>query len=115
MQSDLPIRQTRTSDGGAAPQRGGPTDPSHDAQLRRGILQTYVSRSNAVGATLFFLLFIYAVPLGQAILEKTRGDDIVFFDLFRHAPTRARLRQFEDDLDQASYAKEVTQPPVQAL
>ncbi len=115
MQSDLPIRQTRTSDGGAAPHRGGPTDPSHDAQLRRGILQTYVSRSNAIGSTLFFLLFIYAVPLSQAVLEKSRGDDIVLLDLFRHVPTKARLRQFEDDLDQASYAKEVTQPRVQAL
>jgi len=112
MQSDLPMPPTRTSD---VPHRGGPTDPSHDAQLRRGILQTYVSRSNAVGATLFFLLFVYAVPLSQAILEKMRGDDVVLLDLFRHAPTKARLRQFEDDLDQASYAKEVTQPHVQAL
>jgi alginate O-acetyltransferase complex protein AlgJ len=115
MQSDLPMQQTRTSGGGHASQHGGPTDPSHDAQLRRGILQTYVSRSTAVGVTLFFLLLVYAVPLGQAILEKTRGDDIVLLDLFRHVPSKARLRQFEDDLDQASYAKEVTQPRVQAL
>jgi alginate O-acetyltransferase complex protein AlgJ len=115
MQSDLPIQPTRRSDGGHAPQRGGPTDPSHDAQLRRGILQTYVSRSNALSATLFFLIFIYAVPLSQAILEKIRGDDLVLLDLFRHVPTKASLRQFEDDLDQASYAKEATQPRVQAL
>ena len=36
-------------------------------------------------------------------------------DLFTHAPTKERLRQFEDDLEQAPYAKEFVQPRVQAL
>src|SRR5579863_7865833 len=87
-------------------QRGGPTDPSHDDRLRRGIIDTRVSRKVAVAMTVLFLLLIYCVPVGQVVLEKRSGDDVMELDIFRHFPTKDRLHQFEDDLGQASYAKE---------
>lgn len=98
----------------AAPNpRGGPTDPSHDDRLRRGILETEITRPRAWALTAFFLLLIYAVPLGEAIREKLNGDDSVLLGLFEHVPTAERLRQFEQDLEQASRAKELVQPRVQ--
>jgi hypothetical protein len=48
-------------------------------------------------------------------LQRARGEDSVLPALFRHRPTRESLRQFEDDLEQASYAKDYVQPRVQAL
>jgi hypothetical protein len=93
---------------------GGPTDPSHDAMLRRGIIETRVSRAAAIAITVFFLVLIGAVPVGQAVLEKANGDDSSLIEIFRHAPTAERLRRFEDDLEQASYAKDFVQPRVQA-
>jgi hypothetical protein len=93
--------------------RGGPTDPSHDENLRRGIIDTEISRPMAAILVSAFLVFIYAIPIGQAVLEKKDGQDILIADLFRHAPTRAHLKQFEDDLEQASYPKAWTQPRLQ--
>jgi alginate O-acetyltransferase complex protein AlgJ len=64
--------------------------------------------------TVSFLLLICAVPVGQIALEKLGGDDVMELDLFRHAPTLERLKQFQDDLEQASHAKDFVQPRVQA-
>src|SRR4051812_13272 len=83
------------------PHRGGPTDPSHDADLRRGILRTAVSRPVARGLVAAFMLLIYAVPAAQLARDKVEGDEPVLLDLFRRAPTRDNLRQLEDDLDEA--------------
>src|SRR5580658_1064684 len=113
MQVDLPKLSISERVSPAA-QRGGPTDPSHDARLRRGIIDTRVSRGVAVAMTALFLLLIYIVPIGQVVLEKKSGDDVMELDIFSHLPTKERLRQFEDDLEQASYAKEVVQPRVQS-
>ncbi len=107
-----PLEGTRPD---AAPRRGGPTDPSHDAQLRRGIIKTSASRGVTVGVTVCFLALVYAVPIGQAWLERIRGDESPLLDVFRHAPTSERLRRFEDDVEQASYAKDFVQPRLQAL
>ncbi|MDB4979944.1 MAG: hypothetical protein JWM82_696 [Myxococcales bacterium] len=93
--------------------RGGPTDPSHDEKLRRGIIDTEISRPMAAVLVSAFLIFIYAIPVTQAVLEKKDGQDILIADLFRHAPTRAQLKQLEDDLEQASYPKAWTQPRLQ--
>jgi alginate O-acetyltransferase complex protein AlgJ len=93
--------------------RGGPTDPSHDENLRRGIIHTEISRPVAAVLVAAFLLGIYAIPVSQAVMEKRAGDDILIADLFKHAPTRARIKQFEDDLEQASYPKTWTQPRLQ--
>jgi alginate O-acetyltransferase complex protein AlgJ len=113
MQVDLPKLSISERVSPAA-QRGGPTDPSHDARLRRGIIDTRVSRGVAVAMTALFLLLIYIVPIGQVVLEKKSGDDVMELDIFSHLPTKERLRQFEDDLEQASYAKEEVQPRAQS-
>jgi alginate O-acetyltransferase complex protein AlgJ len=93
--------------------RGGPTDPSHDADLRRGIVHTTVSRRVALGLVAIFLLVIYGVPVAQAVMERMKDDDSVLPDLFKRRPTRANLKRFEDDLEKASYAKDAVQPRVQ--
>ena len=97
------------------PHVGGPTDPSHDELLRRGIIQTEITRGVAWLLSLLFLAAIYAVPLSQAYLEHREGDDSPLLDLFRRKPSVENLRQFEKDIDQASYAKSFTQPRVQLL
>jgi alginate O-acetyltransferase complex protein AlgJ len=99
----------------AASRGGGPTDTAHDARLRRGIIDTAVSRPVAFGVTIVFLLLIYAVPIGQAILERSAGEDSTVLALFRHVPDRENLRRFEKDLEQASYAKDFAQPRLQLL
>jgi hypothetical protein len=98
----------------SAPHRGGPTDPSHDADLRRGILRTTISRRVAWALVLPFLLLVYAIPIGQVIHDKRAGEESMLLDLFRRAPTRENIRQFEDDLDKASTAREYLRPLMQA-
>jgi alginate O-acetyltransferase complex protein AlgJ len=95
--------------------RGGPTDPSHDEDLRRGILRTVVSRPVARALVLGFLLVIYAVPVGQLVVDKLGGDEPVMLELFRHAPTRQNIKQLEDDLDKASAPREYLRPRMQAV
>jgi alginate O-acetyltransferase complex protein AlgJ len=94
-------------------ERGGPTDPSHDDLLRRGIIATDVSRRMAWALTLLFLAAIYGIPLAQAYLEKRAGDESTLADLFRRAPTAENLRQFEKGVEDASYAKAWVQPRTQ--
>ena len=97
------------------PGHGGPTDPSHDDLLRRGIIHTDISRGTTIAVVSFFLLLIVAVPVSQAVMEKVRGEETMLLDIFHRAPTRESLKQFEDDLDKASYAKDAVQPRMQAL
>jgi len=94
---------------------GGPTDPSHDENLRRGILQTQVSRGVAWLLAGSFLLTIAGLPLAQIYLEKRAEEDSPLLDLFRRAPTAENLHQFEHDVEEASYAKAFVQPRVQTL
>ncbi len=98
---------------GGAPARGGPTDPSHDEELRRGILHTVVSRRVAGFLVVAFLAIIYSVPASQAVLEQVKGDESVLPDLFRQWPTQESIKQFEEDLDKASYARETVRPRMQ--
>jgi alginate O-acetyltransferase complex protein AlgJ len=116
----IPLDPRAAADAGArqpadGAHRGGPTDPSHDERLRRGILDTDVSRGLARVVTVIFVAAIFAVPVAQEVMQRARGEDSVLPDLFRHRPTRQSLRQFEEDLEQASYPKEWVQPRVQAL
>ena len=99
----------------AAPpgERGGPTDPSHDVELRRGILHTEVARPLAVLLVAVFVAAIVAVPVGQAVAEKVKGEQSVLPDLFHQVPTRDSLRQFEEDLEKACYAREWVRPRLQ--
>jgi hypothetical protein len=95
--------------------RGGPTDPSHDELLRRGILHTEVRRSVALLLVIAFVGLIVAVPLIQVTLEKANDEEPLIFDLFAQVPNEERLRQFEDSLEDTSYAKGFVQPRLQAL
>jgi hypothetical protein len=97
----------------AATRGGGPTDPSHDEELRRGVLRTAVTRPIAALLAAPFLLAIAALPVSQAILEKVKGDESVLPDLWKGVPTRESLKQLEDDLGNASYAREAVRPYVQ--
>ncbi len=94
---------------------GGPTDPSHDEQLRRGLLKTDITRPLAWLLTLAFLVSLYAIPLSQAYIERREDEESPLLDLFRRAPSVENLRQFEKDIEQASYAKAFVQPRLQLL
>src|ERR1041384_1931875 len=94
-------------------ERGGPTDPAHDEQLRLGIIVTEVSRPVAWLLYLLFLAAIYAVPLAQAYLEKREGEESSLAELFKRPPTAENLRQVEKGIEDASYAKAWVQPRVQ--
>src|SRR6478735_8638844 len=97
----------------AAERRGGPTDPAHDEQLRRGIIATDISRPVAWLLTLLFLAAIYALPVSQAYLEKREGEESSLAELFKRAPTAENLRQVEKGIEEASYAKAWVQPRAQ--
>lgn len=85
-----------------------------DPEIRLGIIHTDVRRPIAALLALFFLVSIYAVPLGQAYLEHTREEPPFVLELFKRAPTPENLRKFEEDLEQNSDAKSYVQPRVQA-
>ncbi|HET9954512.1 MAG TPA: hypothetical protein VFQ61_08405 [Polyangiaceae bacterium] len=97
------------------PHRGGPTDPSHDERLRRGILFTDVRRGVAASLVAAFLGLLFAVPLGQAALERVRDEESALSGLFRELPTKESLARLEDELEQTSYAKDYVQPRLQLL
>jgi hypothetical protein len=109
MQSTLPATAA------VVESRGGPTDPSHDENLRRGIIATDVSRGVAWLLSLLFLAAIYAVPLAQAYLEKRADEESPLADLLRRPPTAENLRQVEKGIEEASYAKAWVQPRLQLL
>jgi SGNH hydrolase-like domain, acetyltransferase AlgX len=95
--------------------RGGPTDPSHDEDLRRGIIHTAISRKTAWLLAVAFLLVIYAVPVAQIAIDKANDDEIVLLDLFRRAPTKENLKQLEEDLDNNSTFRNWVQPRLQEV
>lgn len=92
---------------------GGPTDPSHDDDLRRGIIRTEISRGVARVVVGVFLFAIASVPLSQSYLEKLAEEDSPLLDLFRRPPTAENLHQLEHDIEVASYAKTYVQPRLQ--
>jgi hypothetical protein len=94
-------------------QRGGPTDPVHDEELRRGIIHTQITRSTAWALVAAFLAVIYVPPVIQVVIDKVNDDETVLLDLFRRAPTRENLKQLEDDLDNTSYLRGWVQPRLQ--
>src|SRR6187549_1639291 len=92
---------------------GGPTDPSHDDLLRRGVIATEVSRPMAWLLSGLFLAAIFAIPLSQAYIEHTEEEESPLFDLLRRAPTAENLRQVEKGMEDAAYAKAWVQPRAQ--
>ena len=97
------------------PLTGGPTDPSHDELLRRGIIATDIQRAVAWLLTVLFCGCIAGLPLAQAFLEHRAEEESPLLDLFRRKPTAENLHQFEKDVEEASYAKSYTQPRMQEL
>lgn len=92
---------------------GGPTDPAHDAKLRRGVIDTQISRPLAQALVVSFVLLITLIPISQMVMEWRADEDSSLAAIFERAPTRENLRQFETELEQASYAKDYVQPRVQ--
>ena len=109
MQSALPAPPT------VSERVGGPTDPSHDQDLRRGIIATDVGRGVAWGLCAVFLAAIYCIPLSQAYLEKRRDEESPLLDLFHRAPTAENLHSVEKGIEDAAYPKAFVQPRLQAL
>jgi alginate O-acetyltransferase complex protein AlgJ len=98
-----------------SPGVGGPTDPSHDEDLRRGVLHTDIARPVAWLLVVGFLAAIVAIPLGQAYIEQREDEESPLWELFRRAPSAEHLRRVEHDLEAASYVKAYVQPRVQLL
>lgn len=92
---------------------GGPTDPSHDEQLRRGLIKTDIDRRTAWLLVAAFLLTIVAVPLSQAYVERREDEESPLLELFRRRPTAERLRQVEKDVEESSFLKAYVQPRLQ--
>lgn len=110
-QEELPAEASSERSG----HRGGPKDPSHDEALRKGILFTEVSRSVATVMVAVFLSCLFAVPLGQLVLESVRDETSALVGLFRELPTKENLARLEEEIEQASYAKSFVQPRIQLL
>ena len=62
------------------------------------------SRRISLSLTAAFLLIVFGMPLSQAALELARGDRPHALELLLHVPTKANLRQFERELDNAAWA-----------
>ncbi|MES1205502.1 MAG: hypothetical protein ABUS79_06155 [Pseudomonadota bacterium] len=107
------MRSTASRTTTAATSRGGPTDPSHDADLRRGVLRTDVSRPVAGLLVGIFLTAIATVPIAQVITDKRNDEQSVLPDLFARWPTQETIKQFEEDLEKASAPREWVRPRLQ--
>ncbi|MDF3068664.1 MAG: hypothetical protein K0R38_4265 [Polyangiaceae bacterium] len=94
-------------------QAGGPTDPSHDERLRRGLIDTDIERRTAWLLVTAFLLAIVAVPFAQAYVEHREDEESPLLELFRRRPTAEHLRQVEKDVEQSSFLKAYVQPRLQ--
>lgn len=105
--------QSTSTASASAQHGGGPTDPSHDDLLRRGVIATEVSRPMAWLLTALFIAAIFVVPLAQAYIEHNEEEESPLFDLFRRPPTAENLRQVEKSIEDAAYVKAWVQPRVQ--
>jgi SGNH hydrolase-like domain, acetyltransferase AlgX len=113
MQSALPA--TTPTPPATSERTGGPTDPSHDENLRRGVIATDVGRGVAWSLCLLFLATIYGLPLSQAYLEKRADEESPLLDLLHRAPTAENLHAVEKGIEDACYTKAFVQPRLQAL
>jgi len=60
-----------------------------------------------------FVAVIFTVPLTQAVIELRDGETPQALDLFRHTPTEANLRIYEDDLESRSWFAATLRPWMQ--
>lgn len=73
------------------------------------------SRATSIALVILFMGTIMGVPLSQGVLETVRGQRPQAFDLVLHAPTKANLRLFERDLNNAAWAVQQSRPWMQTL
>lgn len=59
---------------------------------------------------LAFLAIIGTVPLVQVAVEVSRGDEVRALAVFNQPPTAARLRAFEQGLEDANWAAQASRP-----
>lgn len=62
-----------------------------------------------------FLLIIFSVPVTQVGVDLYRGTRVQFTDVFRYPPTEDNLRQYEQNLEDRSWAEAIARPPLQWL
>jgi len=60
-----------------------------------------------------FVAAIFTVPVTQAVIELRDGEMPQALDLFRHTPTEANLRIYEDDLESRSWFAKTLRPWMQ--
>ncbi len=93
--------------------------PGSEAQddCRRGLIHTEVTPAVAWTMILVFLGMLFGVPLAQVASELAGGRRPGVFDLCSSGrfPTRADLKQYEDALQDQSYAVRFCQPRAQQL
>ena len=75
----------------------------------------HYSRRISISLTAAFLLIVFGMPLSQAALELARGERPHALELLLHVPTKANLRQFERELDNAAWAIRRSRPWMQLL
>ncbi len=115
MQAPEPAPLEPSATTGASPAKAARPPGAQPTGWGTGEIHTEVSRRVAVLLTFGFLLVIAVVPVVQVWLEKSRGDEPFVLELFRHKPTRERLREFEEELEKNSDFKDYVQPRVQEL
>lgn len=81
--------------------------------LDHGVIRTVVQPSAARALTAAFLLLIFGVPMGQIAWELSRSRAPDVLDVFHQVPTRASLRQFEDNLERNSLPRSAIRPWLQ--
>ena len=74
---------------------------------------TIAGRGHQVLLVAGFIAVIFAVPLTQAVIELREGETPQALDLFRHTPTEANLRIYEEDLESRSWFAETLRPWMQ--
>ncbi len=103
--------------------------PSREAIAWREIGTTAISRSMAVGLTVFFLIAVFLVPLGQNIYDRQHGTRLSFSfksvgmsgleqSLFARIDRRNNgilesIHQLENTLEEGSLLRKVFLPPMQ--
>jgi hypothetical protein len=107
-----PLDQPARNESVREPDRG-PVTVAPEA-LRKGLIETHVSRPVAWTMIAVFLLIVYGVPAVQIVGELSARKSPQLFALFHAAPAKAHLREWEETLSRVSIVKNLVQPLLQA-
>ena len=72
-------------------------------------------RLNEIVLILGFLAILFGVPVAQVAIELSRGQQVQFTDLLRHAPTPENLRRYEQTLENRWWGQATVRPVTQRL